>query len=111
MKQTVLLILFTLITLTAFSQTSFNDRLKFDYKTERIDIQVFPNPVADYLGVSHNDQIEKVQVFNLVGKTVKNFDYLKGRNYYLGDLPKGIYLVQFSDKRSKTLVTKRISKR
>ncbi len=111
MKQTVLLLFFTLFTLTAFSQTSFNDRLKVDFQSEKIDIQVYPNPVVDNLKVSHHDDIEKVQIFNLVGKTVKTYDYLKGRNYYVGDLPKGIYLVQFSDRKSKSIVTKRISKR
>ncbi len=111
MKQTVLLILFTFLTLTAFSQTSFNDRLNIDFQSEKIDIQVYPNPVVDNLRVSDSDEIDKVHIFNLVGKTVKSYDYLKGRNYFVGDLPKGIYLVQFSDRKSKTIITKRISKR
>jgi hypothetical protein len=111
MKQTVLLFLFTIITLTAFSQTGFNDRLNIDFHSEKVDIKVYPNPVVDNLRVSDNNDIDQVQIFNLVGKTVKSYDYLKGRNYYVGDLPKGIYLVQFSDRKSKTIVTKRISKR
>jgi hypothetical protein len=111
MKQVVLLLFFTLLTSSAFSQTSFNDRLKLNLQSDKIDIQVYPNPVVDYLHVSDNISIERVKIFNLVGKAVKNYDYLKGRDYYVGDLPKGIYLVQFSDKESKNIITKRISKR
>ncbi len=111
MKQNLLLILFILLTTTAFSQTSFNERLNVNFQTEKIDVKVFPNPVTDYLQLSDHNNIENVQIFNMVGKTVKNYDYLKGKNYYVGDLPKGIYLIQFSDKKSKTITTKRISKR
>lgn len=111
MKQVVLLFFFIVITSSAFSQTSFNDRLKLNLESEKIDIQVYPNPVTDYLKVSDNASVERVKIFNLVGKAVKNYDYLRGRDYFVGDLPKGIYLVQFSDNQSKTIITKRISKR
>ena len=111
MKQTLLLVFFTILTSTAFSQTSFSDRLKVDLQSERIDVKVFPNPVTDFLQVSENTSIEKVKIYNLVGKAVKSYEYIKGRNYYVGDLPKGIYMVQFSDKKLKTITTKRISKR
>ena len=79
MKQIVLLFFFIVLTSSAFSQTSFNDRLKLNLESEKIDIQVYPNPVTDYLKVSDNASVERVKIFNLVGKAVKNYDYLRGR--------------------------------
>lgn len=111
MKQNLLLILFIFLTTTVFSQTSFSDRLAFNHTSEKVDVKIFPNPATDFIQISNNNNIQQVKIFNMVGKAVKNYDYIKGKNYYIGDLPKGIYLVQFSDKKSKVISTKRISKR
>jgi len=74
-------------------------------------IKIFPNPATEYIELTENDKVAKVVVFNLVGKELKRFDAGNGQRYSIGDLPKGLYLVQLLDKNSKTLVTQRVSKR
>ena len=111
MKQLILLCSFIFLTSAVFGQTSFKDRLSFNYQTEKVDVKVFPNPVSTYFKVSKALAIKKVEVFNLTGRIVKKYNYINGREYFVGDLPKGIYLVQFTNSKSKVIATKRISKR
>lgn len=77
----------------------------------KIEIKAFPNPVLTHFSINKNAVVEDIIVFNLVGKELKRFDYQDNEQYYLGDLPKGIYLVQFVDRNKNILTTQRISKR
>jgi hypothetical protein len=77
---------------------------------ERIDIRVYPNPAESYLEVNDNDRVSQVAIFNLAGRQVKEFQYIKGERFYVGDLPRGMYLVQLYDARRKTITTQRINK-
>jgi Secretion system C-terminal sorting domain len=76
-------------------------------------LSVYPNPAIDYIFVkdANRDDISNLFVFNLVGKRVKEFDYQKGERYYVGDLPKGMFLVQIIDKDKRIITTQKIDKR
>ena len=74
-------------------------------------IQVFPNPVINHFQISNNRVVTQIIVFDLLGKQVKKFDYRSGEKYFIGDLRKGIYLVQMLGEDKDILVTKRISKK
>ncbi len=110
MKQLLLLCLFFCLTNVVFSQSSFSERLALK-RTDRIELQIFPNPATSHISINENDQVKEIKVFNLVGREVKKFDFVDGEKYYVGDLPKGMYLVQLVDKRNKILTTQRVSKR
>jgi Secretion system C-terminal sorting domain len=76
------------------------------------ELSVFPNPAIDNISVyDNNDLVLQILVFNLVGKKVKSFEHLKGEYHYVGDLPKGVYLVQMIDKGKHILTTQKIDKR
>lgn len=76
------------------------------------DLAVFPNPVIDNFTIHDaNDAVAEVDVFNLIGKKVKSFDHSKGEYHYIGDLPKGVYLVQMIDKTKHIITTQKIDKR
>lgn len=76
------------------------------------ELSVFPNPAIDNISVyDNNDVVTQIAVFNLVGKKVKTFEHLKGEYHYVGDLPKGVYLVQMIDKGKHILTTQKIDKR
>ncbi len=76
------------------------------------ELSVFPNPAIDNISVyDNNDQVNQIFVFNLIGKKVKTFEHLKGEYHYVGDLPKGVYLVQMLDKGKQILTTQKIDKR
>lgn len=75
-------------------------------------IQIYPNPATSYFGITEVKGIEKIFVFNLVGRKLKQFqDIAADKKYSIGDLPKGMYLVQMIDKNNKVITTRRISKR
>ena len=46
-----------------------------------------------------------------MGKEIKRFSYVSGQQYYVGDLPKGMYLTQFVDKGKRVISTQRMNKR
>ena len=75
-------------------------------------IQVFPNPATSYFSLTEIDNVKQVLVFNLVGRKMKQFtEIAKDKQYFIGDLPKGMYLVQMLNKQEKIITTRRISKR
>lgn len=76
------------------------------------DLTVFPNPATEFISVQDNyDQVSEVVVINLAGKRVKVFNFVKGEQYYIGDLPKNIYLVQLVDKHKQSITTQKLQKR
>ena len=73
---------------------------------------VYPNPVIEQFTVQDNsDVVNNVSVFNLIGKKVKTFEHSRGAFHYVGDLPKGVYLVQLVDKNNRVLLTQKMDKR
>jgi len=78
----------------------------------KADLSVFPNPTTDYISVTDNsDAVGHVAIFNLVGKKVREFDYVKGETMNVTDLPKGMYLVQLQDRNRQILKTQKVDKR
>ncbi|MCS7037488.1 MAG: T9SS type A sorting domain-containing protein [Saprospiraceae bacterium] len=78
----------------------------------RAELSVYPNPAVEYIAV--NDPAENVGyvvMFNLVGKKVKELEYSKGANVPVGDLPKGMYMVQLQDRQRNVLKTQMMDKR
>ncbi len=101
MKNTVLLIFFVLAGFALKAQS-----------VNRPELSVFPNPATEYFSVNdNNDQVSQVLVFNLVGKQVKTYEFVKGERYSILDLPKGFYLVQLLDRNHKVLTTQKVHKR
>lgn len=80
--------------------------------TSRPELSVFPNPAVEYFSVNdNNDLVAHVLVFNIVGKQVKTFEFIKGERYSIVDLPKGFYLIQLLDRNRKVLTTQKVDKR
>lgn len=109
MKRSILLIFFTLC-LSALALAQGKQSIPRT-SVNKVEIQVFPNPVQTHFSINNNTEVRDILVFNLVGKELKRFEYSDDERYFLGDLPKGIYLVQFLDKQKNILTTRRISKR
>ena len=106
MKHLVLLLLLCLSTSAVIAQTSFRS---YGGGTAVAEYQVYPNPAVDYIQVIDNDAIERVALFNLAGREIKSFTYRSNEKYYVGDLPKGMYLIQFVGAQSRRLATRRIN--
>jgi hypothetical protein len=101
MKQSLLVLSFFLYAAALSAQTS-----------AKPDNSVFPNPATEYITVQDNaDAIGQISIFNLVGKKVKVFEAAKGESYYIGDLSKGIYLVQLTGRNNQVIKTQKVEKR
>ena len=106
MKHLILLFSFCLLSNFAIGQTSFHT---FGSTPAVTELQVFPNPAVDYIQVSTNQDVERVAVYNLAGRKIKTYTYRAEDKYYVGDLPKGMYLVQLLGVQDRRIATRRIS--
>lgn len=73
-------------------------------------LQVYPNPTRNIFQVSDNEIVDRVIVFNMLGRPLKNFTYVPGDLYRLDELPKGTYLVQLQGRDGRILVTRALNK-
>ena len=110
MKRNLLLILFLCFTIGLFAQrTGSNgnsDRISI---SQVADLQVFPNPATTHFSVKDQGEVIAIKVFNLVGRHMKTFTNAQGQKHHVGDLPRGMYLVQLVNNRNKIITTKRLN--
>ncbi|MCW5922838.1 MAG: T9SS type A sorting domain-containing protein [Saprospiraceae bacterium] len=101
MKKILLLFAFVLVGVALRAQSN-----------SRPDLSIYPNPVTEFISVQDkNDVVGFLVVYNLVGKKVKEFEFAKGEQYSVAELPKGMYLVQILDRNRRNLTTQKIEKR
>ena len=72
---------------------------------------VFPNPSSDFMRLAQQEDVDRLVVYNIVGKKVKDFKVEDDEQYNISDLPDGIYLVGLFDNRNKIIRTVRVQKR
>lgn len=78
----------------------------------QVALTVYPNPASEYISVQDpGNEVGYVAVFNLVGKKVKEFDFVKDEPMSVADLPKGMYLVQLQDRNRQIIKTQKVDKR
>ena len=76
------------------------------------DIRVFPNPAVNYFEVTTDSDIDRIVVYNLLGREVRAYrSFGIGQQYDLSGLPDGLYLVSLMDNRRGILKTVRLNKR
>lgn len=116
MKKILLLFILTIIgfNVSAQSADNFGDRyllFSSDEKEEPIEIKIFPNPATDFFQINESENIKKVMLINMLGKTIRVFEAITdNKQYNVSDLPRGMYLIQIVSKQNKILTTKRIKK-
>jgi len=114
MKHTLPLLFLLFLAFAINAQTSFSDQLALNFNSgglEEIELKVFPNPATEYISINDNKVVEKIKVYNLVGRQMKAFYYTPGEKHYVGDLPRGMYLVQLIGDNDKIIKTQRVNKR
>lgn len=63
---------------------------------ETANIRLYPNPVDNEFKLENADNVDEILIYNILGRQVRYFAR-QSDNYYIGDLAKGIYLVQLRD--------------
>lgn len=72
-------------------------------------LSVFPNPANDFFHTSNLPGLKTVEVFNILGNKIKSMDAAPQKQYYVGDLGEGIYLVRLIGSSNTILKTVRLS--
>lgn len=103
MKKNILVCLFSLLFLQAFSQA--------EKKSDFVSVSVFPNPATEFITVNNEEAVKTIHIFNFTGRKMKNFEVVKGDRYEVADLPNGLYFVQLIGRNNKVLATQRLTKK
>lgn len=74
------------------------------------DIRVYPNPATDYFELTNMSGVDRLVVYNLLGREVRSYRPFRSEQYSLNGLPDGLYLVSLQS-RGKALKTVRLNKR
>lgn len=107
MKQTLLVLFFSLTSLALFGQSNVDVS-----SVSQVKITIYPNPATNFISVNKDENVRELAIFNLVGKKLKTFQNIeKDEHYDVSELPMGMYLVQVIDNNKKIVTTQRISKR
>ena len=78
---------------------------------ERNSIRIFPNPTQSYFELKNAKSIKKINLYNIIGRKVSQFDVVDNKQYFVGDLPMGIYLLQMRDDENNIVKTVRLVKK
>ena len=121
MKRKILMCMFSFLSLVTFSAVAQTDKSgnaceNCGNVTRKAapELSIFPNPAQDFIGITQEDLVGRILVFNMVGRKMKIFEVEKGEKgekYDIADLPHGMYLIQLVGKNNKVLLTQRLNKR
>jgi len=109
MKQTLLLIILSFF-LTAGLSAQSSDALASTTHQVTKKIKIFPNPTADFIGLSSDEGVGTIRILNLIGKEIRQFRVIEGQRYNVADLENGMYLIQLISDENKIITTRRLRK-
>ncbi|MDX1941389.1 MAG: T9SS type A sorting domain-containing protein [Saprospiraceae bacterium] len=75
------------------------------------DVRLYPNPAVDYFELKNTKNIDRLMVYNLLGREVLSYSVYTGQQYSLTGLPDGLYLVSLINDRKGVMKTIRLNKR
>lgn len=77
----------------------------------RLNFEIYPNPISTYLKIKSNESIEQIEVYNLLGEKVKQYRFLAlgERALNLQELENGLYFIKA--KVGEVWVTEKLIKR
>jgi hypothetical protein len=74
-------------------------------------LRIYPNPTTSFFQLNHPADVARVDVFNIVGNKMREFDARNTTRFDVSDLTQGIYIVRLLDGSNQVLRTVRLSKR
>lgn len=73
-------------------------------------IKIYPNPTSDFIQIANDNDVEKVAIYNIVGKKINTSSHFAGKSHDVSTLQKGIYLVRLFDENDQVLNVFRLNK-
>jgi len=89
----------------------FNQATTSTFSINKPDLKIYPNPTVNYISLSDSEFVDRLVIYNIVGRRVKMFDANYNNQYDVIDLPTGMYLVRLVDGNDRTIKTVRLSKK
>jgi hypothetical protein len=80
-----------------------------DIRSENV--QLFPNPSTDYFQITRIDNVDRVVLYNVIGRKMREFEAQEGARYRVAGLPDGIYLAALVNDQKGVIRTLRVHKR
>ena len=96
---------------TVTGRYEFNQMSTSTFDFKKTDIKIYPNPTVDFISLTDDNQVERLIIYNIVGRPVKLFNANYSNHYDVMDLPTGMYLVRLMGKNDRTIKTVRLSKK
>lgn len=73
-------------------------------------INIFPNPFENVLQTTENQDVKKLEIFDITGQLVREYDAEGKTKFELDGLNSGTYLITLSDSENRIIKTERINK-
>jgi Secretion system C-terminal sorting domain len=78
--------------------------------TNSTNIKIYPNPTTDYFQLSDDDLVDKVVIYNIIGRQMRTYKVTENGKYNVNDLPEGLYIIRLLASNGATVKTIRLSK-
>lgn len=88
----------------------FNDNSSSTAELSGQQLYIYPNPSQGLFTISDRQTAAELQVYNIVGKLVRQFNTASSDWYDIRSLPKGTYTVRMLDRGGQVLSTKLLQK-
>lgn len=75
------------------------------------EIMLYPNPTQDIFYLKNDTKVERISIFNIVGKEINSFSHMPGASYDIMNMSKGLYIVRLFDANNKSLKVMRLQKK
>lgn len=75
------------------------------------DLLLYPNPADQFFFIKNDNNINRVIIYNVLGKEIKTEYHSKGASHDISDLNKGLYFLKLLDSKNKLIKTLRLNKR
>jgi len=72
--------------------------------------KLYPNPAGNYFNIENDQSVERIEIFNVVGRLVLSGNYNTGSQIDIGDLQSGLYFVKMFDEHNGIIRTLRLNK-
>jgi hypothetical protein len=73
-------------------------------------IRIYPNPTTDYFQITDDEGIDKVVIYNIIGRQMRTYKVTDNGKYNVNDLPEGLYIIRLLASNGSTIKTIRLSR-
>jgi hypothetical protein len=73
-------------------------------------IRIYPNPTVDYFQLTDDDGVDKVVIYNIIGRQIRSYKVTDNAKYNVNDLPEGLYIIRLLTANGSTVKTIRLSR-